>query len=202
MRALRFGEYASWLIGLVLLVSYAALRADQAVSANLSVERFERARQEQVDTSLWSVGRIEAWRKSLEDDPSMPLAVLSVPRVGIVAPVLEGTDESTLDRGVGRIPGTAFPGEPGNLAIAGHRDGFFRALKDVSTGDTIEILTLDGTAIYRIEKTEIVEPSQVEVLEPTEQPSVTLVTCYPFYHVGHAPKRFIVRAVLTKERER
>jgi sortase A len=108
--------------------------------------------------------------------------------------VLEGDDASTLQWGVGHIPGTALPGRPGNVGIAGHRDTFFRPLKDVRKNDLIILQTLGGTYRYRVESFETVEPDDTEVLESSNQPSLTLVTCYPFDFVGAAPKRFIVRA--------
>jgi len=108
--------------------------------------------------------------------------------------VLEGTDDWTLNRAVGHIEETAKPGATGNIGIAGHRDGFFRPLQNVRIGDRLEVQTLDGTQVYRIARTWIVEPDDVSVLDPTSMPSVTLVTCYPFYFVGPAPRRFIVRA--------
>jgi sortase A len=123
--------------------------------------------------------------------------VLRIPRIGVEAPLLEGTDDWTLNRGVGHIEDTAAPGAAGNVGIAGHRDGFFRALKDVNEGDLLEIETRAGVAHYRIERTWIVAPDDVSVLDPTAVPSVTLVTCYPFYFVGSAPQRFIVRAERT-----
>ena len=109
--------------------------------------------------------------------------------------VLEGGDDWTLNRAVGHIADTAAPGADGNSGIAGHRDGFFRGLKDVAPGDAVELETIHGTELYRIERTWIVDPENVSVLDPTSQRSVTLVTCYPFYFVGPAPQRFIVRAV-------
>ena len=108
--------------------------------------------------------------------------------------LLEGTDEATLDRAVGRIEGTAKPGEPGNLGIAGHRDGYFRGLRHLQRGDAISLTTLDGVARYRVEKIEVVRPERVDVLQPTGEPMLTLVTCYPFYYIGDAPKRFVVQA--------
>ena len=100
-----------------------------------------------------------------------------------------------MDRGAARIDGTAMPGEPGNLGVAGHRDGYFRVLKDIELGDEITITTVDGLESYVVQELLIVDPTAIEVLHPTVQQSVTLVTCYPFYFVGHAPERFIVRAV-------
>ena len=105
-----------------------------------------------------------------------------------------GTDKRTLDRAVGRIEGTAQPGEPGNMGIAGHRDGFFRGLRKLEVGDEIIFTTLEGVAHYEVTSLRVVKPEAVEVLDPTEQPVLTLVTCYPFYYVGDAPNRFIVAA--------
>ncbi len=114
--------------------------------------------------------------------------------------MLPGTDDRTLDRGVGHIEDTAQPGTDGNLGIAGHRDGFFRGLKDITPGDLMELDTLQGTDVYRVERTWVVSPEEVSVLDPTSTPAITLVTCYPFYFVGSAPDRFIVRAVRVGDR--
>ena len=101
-----------------------------------------------------------------------------------------------MNRGAGWIEGTAELGTTGNIGLAGHRDGFFRGLKDIKSGDVIELETLDGSLTYRVSEITIVDPEDVYVLAPTPEPSVTLVTCYPFYFVGNAPKRYIVRGVL------
>lgn len=119
---------------------------------------------------------------------------IEIPRVGVSAIVLHGVGKKTLRRGVGHIPGTALPEHDGNVALAGHRDSFFRGLKDIRENDTIELTTPDGTFDYRVEWTKIVRPRDTHVLEEEGTPSLTLVTCYPFYYVGSAPKRFIVRA--------
>ena len=148
------------------------------------------------DQTLWSPERRKAWRETQSQHATPPLAVLRIPRIGLEVPVLEGTDEWTLNRAVGHIEDTAVPGGDGNAGIAGHRDGFFRGLKDVVSGDALEIETLRGLERYRIERTWIVDPDDVSVLDPTTVRSVTLVTCYPFYFIGSAPQRFIVRAVL------
>jgi sortase A len=124
-----------------------------------------------------------------------PLAVLRIPRIDLEVAVLEGTSEVTLNRAVGHIEETAVPGMSGNSGIAGHRDGFFRGLKDLGIGDSIELDTLQRKQIYRVERTWIVNPEDVSVLDPTSTQAITLVTCYPFYFVGSAPQRYIVRAV-------
>ncbi len=152
-----------------------------------------------LDTSLWSPERIRAYEESLRKDFGAPLAVLSIPRIGLEAPVLAGTDDLTLNRAVGLIEGTPRPGEAGNSGIAGHRDGFFRGLKDVVAGDVLEVRSLSGRHSYVVESIRIVQPEDVWVLEPTPSPVLTLVTCYPFYFVGSAPQRYIVRAVKRDE---
>jgi sortase A len=119
---------------------------------------------------------------------------IAIPRVGVSAIVLHGVGSKTLRRGVGHIPGTPLPEHGGNLGLAGHRDSFFRELKDIRQNDTIELTTLDGTFEYKVEWTKIVTPEETDVLADEGTPSLTLVTCYPFYYVGSAPKRFIVRA--------
>lgn len=125
------------------------------------------------------------------------LGRIRIPGTGVSAILLEGIAHRTLRHGVGHIPGTSLPSEAGgNVGVAGHRDSFFRGLKDIDRDDVIELTTLDGTWRYRVEWTRVVRPSQTEVLADTEGPSLTLVTCYPFYYVGSAPKRFIVRAHL------
>jgi LPXTG-site transpeptidase (sortase) family protein len=149
-----------------------------------------------VDTSLWAQGRIEEYNESLSHDFAPPLAILRIPKIGLEVPVLDGTDDLTLNRAVGRIAGTATVETMGNLGIAGHRDGYFRGLKDVAVGDLIELETLTGELSFTIEKISIVNPTDVHVLAPTERPTITLVGCYPFYFVGKAPQRYIVRATL------
>jgi len=148
------------------------------------------------DYSLWSEKRIEDYNESLKQRDDAPLAILSIDKLGLKVPVYNGTDEINLNRGAGRIKGTARVDEPGNLGIAAHRDGFFRVLKDIQVGDTIDMLTHKGKKEFEVSSISIVDPSDVSVLAPTEEPSITLVTCYPFYFVGHAPKRYIVKGKL------
>jgi sortase A len=123
-----------------------------------------------------------------------PLGRIEIGTIGLSAMILEGTDRKTLRRAVGHIPGTALPGQQGNVAIAGHRDTFFRGLRNVHKGDEITLTTLNGTSRYRVDSTQVVEPEDIWVLGHSDKSILTLVTCYPFYFVGPAPKRFIVRA--------
>ena len=124
------------------------------------------------------------------------LGRLEAPSVKLSTAVLEGSDDATLSRGSGHIEDTPFPGQPGNVGIAGHRDTTFRALRNIKIGDALEFKTPDRLYRYKISRTWIVGPDDVYVLDATPQPALTLVTCYPFEFVGHAPNRFIVRAEL------
>jgi sortase A len=143
---------------------------------------------------LWADKRIREYEESLRVEADPPLAVMTIEKLGIQVPVYDGTDDFNLNRGVGRIEGTAMVSGEGNLGVAGHRDSFFRGLKDIAIGDAIDLLTLDGKEFYTVSSIEIVDPSDVWVLAPSEEKTITLVTCYPFYYVGHAPKRYIVKA--------
>ena len=123
-----------------------------------------------------------------------PLGRIEISRIGLAAIILDGIDESTLRRAVGHIPGTSLPGEKGNVALAGHRDSFFRALRNIRKDDEITLTTLAGSHRYQVHATKIVAPDDTEALEGSYDDILTLVTCYPFNFVGSAPKRFIVRA--------
>ena len=123
-----------------------------------------------------------------------PLGRIEISTIGLTAMIQEGTDARTLRRAVGHIPGTPLPGQQGNVVITGHRDTFFRPLHNIRKDDEITLTTLSGFYRYRVDSTEVVEPEDTNVLADTDDAVLTLVTCYPFYFVGPAPKRFIVRA--------
>lgn len=197
MKLLRAIEILAWTMGASLLVTYGAGRSWYAHAREQGVEDFGAiAATERVDMSTWSRTRIAQYRAAVHAG-GVPEAVLRIPSLNLVVPVFEGTSEENLNRGAGRIEGTAHIGESGNIGIAAHRDGFFRALKDVRAGQSLTLERLDGTDTYRIVATAIVEPSDVSVLAATDRQAITLVTCYPFYFVGSAPQRFIVRAEKT-----
>ena len=199
--------------GVLLLAAYFILRGlgdyqsrsamfafEQAIASESAVQQpaadTGAAQGAEPDYSLWSEKRIQDYRDSLKQRDDAPLAILSIDKLGLKVPVYNGTDEINLNRGAGRIKGTAQVGANGNLGIAAHRDGFFRVLKDVEVGDTIDMLTHKGKREFEVSSIDIVDPSDVSVLAPTEDPTITLVTCYPFYFVGHAPKRYIVKGKL------
>jgi sortase A len=196
-------ERALWIAGIVLIAVWGGVRAWGAWSARRDIAHFESARSVAtaaappggVDLALWSHSRVDHYRLSLGQDAGPAIGVLRIRKIGLEVPILEGTDELTLDRGVGHIEGTDRPGGRGNAGIAGHRDGFFHGLKDVGVGEAVELDLSSGVQTYVVAEVRIVDPREVSVLEPTGEPSITLVTCYPFYFVGSAPRRYVVRAI-------
>lgn len=186
-----WGDYQSWSD----IRAFEAAIAAEPVPATTTTKGGTKYAPEP-DYALWSSERITDYHEgnAQRDDP--PLAVMSIGRLDLKVPVYDGTDEVNLNRGAGRIKGTAWIDSPGNLGIAGHRDGFFRVLKDIELGDSIEMLTHNGNSEFVVSSITIVDPTDVSVLAPTDNSSITLVTCYPFYFVGHAPKRFIVKGEL------
>lgn len=225
-KPVRFIERVTLVLGIAFCLIFVLAQLHRAIMLRVEMNRFEKSkisaatraeadqnlllgapaeiadagfnRPLQADQSLWSVQRIKAYASSFAGDLEPPLAVLRIPKLQLEVPVLNGTDELTLNRGVGRIAGTAFPGEDGNIGIAGHRDGFFRGLKSMAAGDAIELSTPRTTAVYRVQRIRITSPHDTSVLQPRSEPSLTLVTCYPFYFAGHAPKRYIVEATLRR----
>ena len=148
-----------------------------------------------VDMKLWSAVRVKAYKAALQQETPATLAILRIPRLDLEVPVYDGTADAVLDLAAGRIEETALPGTVGNVGIAAHRDGYFRVLKDIKAGDALVLETPVATEQYRVESIKITTPEDVSVIDPTPGRAVTLVGCYPFYHVGAAPQRFIVRAV-------
>jgi sortase A len=203
--------------GIALMGYYGLARLHSVVESRMAIRQFKQSesvrkkavpgkppsstpeKEPRADFSLWSTNRVAAYKETLIREFPAPEAVLEIPRIGLEVPVFEGTDSLTLNRGVGRIEGTAHLGEGGNLGIAGHRDGFFRGLKDLVVGDTIELDTTDGRETYRVDQIQIVKPNDVRVLKNRAAPTLTLVTCYPFYYLGSAPLRYIVQATVLDE---
>jgi sortase A len=200
-------ERALWVIGVMLIAGYGAVRVDAEAGRREGIESFTRltvassgaAREIALpasDQSQWSAARIQAYELDMSARrSSAPEAVLRIPSVKLSVPVYADTSALSLNRGAGWISGTAGPRAAGNMGIAAHRDGFFRALKDVALGDRLELESLSGTRVYRVSALYIVNPEDTRPLRPTESATVTLVTCYPFYYVGSAPQRYIVRAI-------
>jgi sortase A len=179
--------------GLLLIAIYVVPTVYGTVMSHLALAQFRASGHA---NRLWDSARIRAYQRSLAVSFPAPEAILRVPKAAIEVPILEGTDDLTLNRGVGHIPGTSLPGHSGNIAITGHRDGFFRGLKDLTTGDTIEVVRHNQTDKYVVRNIKIVLPSDTSVLNKTDDSTLTLITCYPFYYVGSAPQRYIVQASL------
>jgi sortase A len=183
-RSLKWAEAVLVVIGLVSL-GWCALRIADAQVAQYFARRL-----------LAPAPRVEPL------PPSAPpalvrgqaMAALSIPRLHLSAMVLHGSDDRTLRRGLGHIEDTAVPGQPGNVAIAGHRDSFFRPLKNVVVGDDVFLDTRRERLHYRVSSFRVVRSDDLSVLRPTPDATLTLVTCYPFGFIGRAPDRFIVRA--------
>lgn len=212
---LRFIQHLSLVAGIVLLAASSLALVDGWVSSRLALRAFDQLQatgsavhasatpwsqgDDDVDVSLWSYKRIREYKKSVVTEKRLPWAVLGISTLGVRVPVFDGTDDLILNRGVGWIVGTGRPGDAGNIGIAGHRDGFFRGLKDIKAGDVVTLTTPNEQATYIVDEIEIVSPERVEVLQPRSLPSLTLVTCYPFYFFGDAPQRFIVHATLDRQ---
>jgi sortase A len=193
-------------IGLTLLTFWGAARVHRTLASRGAIARFKAEEagmfsadpilKSKVDFTLWATNRIAAYEASLVQKKDRPLAILRIPRISLEVPVFDDTDDLTLNRGVGRIRGTKQIGQIGNVGIAGHRDGFFRGLKDIAPGDIVELETAGGTNHYVIKQIQVVKPDDTSVLSSTSTPTLTLVTCFPFYYVGSAPQRYIVTAVI------
>jgi len=147
------------------------------------------------DQSLWDATQIKDYEAALKEEYPPPLGLLIIEDLNIQVPIFNGTEEHILDRGAGRIKGMAKMNEDGNLGISAHRDSFFRGLKDIEMGDVILVQSAGGVEKYEVSNIKIVPKADVSVLEPVDHKTLTLVTCYPFYHVGAAPERFIVTAL-------
>ncbi len=207
---LRRIELSLLILGLLFIGVFVGAYIHRATQSRAALTRFEELKQELAqrparsfasrnfthDFSLWSPQRVAGYQQSLTQSLDSPLAILRIPKVKLEVPILDGTDEISLNRGVGSIAGMSRPGQAGNVGIAGHRDGFFRVLKDVAAGDVVEMETLDRVYLYKIDQIVIVDKTDNSVLRQSSEPLLTLVTCYPFYFIGSAPKRYIVVASL------
>lgn len=204
-------ERLLYIVGAVMLALYGAALIHRTVFSNAELHRLKDQQPVSAeaprgvslttatpDLSLWSEKRVKEYQESLAEHFPPALGILRVPKINVEVPVLEGTDDLSLNRAVGHVTGTANPGQDGNIAIAGHRDGFFRGLKDVVLGDTVELVTPQRTETYIIDRITIVRPSDVSVLQPRSHASLTLITCYPFYFIGSAPQRYIVQASIAE----
>ena len=182
-------ERVLWLIAVVTLGAFVWERAE----AQLYQSHFDRVFSEALAARPPDA---TAAVRSAASRPGEPLGRVEIPSIDLSVIYVEGVDRQALRRAVGHIPGTAIPGGSGNVGLSAHRDTFFRRLGEIEVGDTIRVVTLERTYEYRVEATRIVNPDESIVLRDVGRPVLTLVTCYPFWYLGPAPKRFIVHAGL------
>lgn len=205
-RFLLWAERVCLAAGVLLLIVYVAAMLDREVQSKAALATIPavdgpaagKPADPKIDFRLWSEQRIHAYMTSLKLVTAQPLAVLTVERLGLRVPVYGDTDDLSLNRGAGWIAGTALPGQEGNIGIAGHRDGFFRVLRDIKAGDDMVLTTPSERFTFSVDEIVIVAPDDVSVLQSRAKPSLTLVTCYPFFFVGDAPQRFIVHSSVKK----
>ena len=189
-RLLRWSEATAYVAGALLCSLFAIAQADSALGSARALEDFAAALTPP-DQTLWAAGRVRDYEKA-KHAPGTAVAVLTVPSLKLEVPVFEKDDDLSLNRGAGLVAGMGTPDQGGNVGIAGHRDGFFRVLKDIKVGDLIEVRTRIKVHRYRVTSIDVVDATDKRLLADTELPSITLVTCYPFYYIGNAPQRYIV----------
>ena len=185
---------ATVLLERVLFQAYQTWQFDRALKAAQSSPRTVQPPASSALAIQVEEDRARAASLGIDGLAGSPLGRIEISSIGLAAMIMEGVDGKTLRRAVGHIPGTALPGRPGNVALAAHRDTFFRGLRNVHMNDEITLTTLDGASRYRVDSAQVVGPEDIEVLRPTPDDILTLVACYPFYFVGPAPQRFVVRA--------
>jgi sortase A len=194
-RILRWSRNAFLIIGVVALgyCGYVLLDA-RLYQANQARSLQQQLHQQMINRELATANAGDILGIQSTPGSGDALGKIEIDRLGVSAIIVEGTDERTLRRAVGHIAGTPLPGQQGNAAIAGHRDTYFRPLRNIRQDDEIKVTTLDGSYRYAVDSARVVEPEDIQVLNDSSDTILTLVTCYPFYFVGPAPKRFIVRA--------
>ncbi len=201
-------EVVCYVLSLLLIFFYCIVRAAGQSASSADVTSFELAlnrgappaydplaSEVQTDFSNWSDARKQAYAALTQaGQVEEPIALLEVNSVQLKVPVYADSSESHLNRGAGVIDGMALPGKGGNLGIAGHRDGFFRALKDVKVGDVVAVRMKERSYRYRVSAVAVVDEHDNSLLHDSFDPTLTLVTCYPFYYQGNAPQRYVVQA--------
>lgn len=211
---MKYAESGLWLSGLLLIAIFFFGMYRRDLASQDSLREFAAEKQSVVPADQSLAGdhrpeRVEMRQPEVSDLPQPEVdaraeksngavAVLRIARIGMEVPVRDGTDKAVLAIGAGLVEGTTRPGARGNIAIAAHRDTFFRGLRDLDYGDLIELESFQHKVTYRVSALAVVDPDDVQVLAETGESALTLVTCYPFQYVGNAPQRYIVRAVPAK----
>lgn len=180
-------EWSCWILAIALAAPQLAAMSGRALLAD-------------ANTGDWSESRLALYQRLSAGAVPAPIGQLRVSENQPQIPVFSGTRETNLTLGAGHLPETGALNGSGNAAIAGHRDGFFRSLRELAVGDLLEVATSTESTSYRVTDLWIVSPEDVWVLKDTPQSSLTLITCHPFYFAGSAPNRYVVRAVATNEK--
>jgi sortase A len=195
---LRFAQRLFLLVGVAALAYAGGTVASAAIHQRYQSWKFERERMNARVLNLKVAATESIKPATVEEAVDLRegdvVGRLEIPRIDISVMVFQGIAEGTLVIGAGHVPGTPLPGGEGNVAIAAHRDTFFRKLETIRPGDGIRVATVRATYEYVVDSTEIVDPEDTQVMESRSRPELTLITCYPFYFVGAAPKRFIVHS--------
>jgi sortase A len=195
-KAFRLLEATLCIAGCSMLVYFVFWVAEAVITQTRLARTFEQSRSvESRSVPPVPTFRSAAPKRANADFARPGISRLEIPRIGLTAMVLDGASSQTMRVGLGHITGTSSPGENGNVAIAGHRDTFFRPLRRIQEGDEILLETPAKALTYRVSSIEIVEPSDVAILRSHGKDELTLVTCYPFSYLGPAPKRFVVHAL-------
>jgi sortase A len=190
---LRWLDRALIAFGLACLAFYVTVRAHTAAYQHRAKAQLQQRVSSQTSDPV--VNPVTVVQHEAHLRPGELIGRVDVPRLKLSAAVVEGDDDSTLGKAVGHLPDTSLPWQTGgNVAFAAHRDGLFRPLKDIRIGDEVRVVTDRGDFAYRVRRTQIVGPDDVWVIAPTSRPTLTLITCYPFSFIGHAPRRFVVQA--------
>ena len=192
-RLISWLESALFIVGIVCLGYYAYV----AIEARLYQE-LENRELDMILSTAPTVPQSPGRVRPPQPLPGSVIGRIEIPRLGVSTIIRAGSDAKTLRLAVGHIPGTALPGEVGNMGLAGHRDTFFRRLRDIRAADDIRVVTTSGTFVFKVNTLKVVSPKDTWVLNPTRTPTLTLVTCYPFTYIGSAPQRFIVHAVASR----
>jgi sortase A len=192
---LKWGQRALFAVGILLMGYCAFVLADAGLFQKRAARDLDRLLRDRRATSQATAPPVSVTLpKAAPVAEGSLIGRIEIPRLALSVMVVEGDGKISLQRAVGHIPGTALPGEDGNVGLAGHRDTFFLPLKDLKINDEIQISTPAGNFKYQVVSLRIVDPENVGVLGPSDENLLTLVTCYPFYFIGAAPKRWIVRA--------
>lgn len=210
-------EWSFYALGIALMLSFVYAKAHSSMSSELALQNFNKQSAIEINKEItvkpsssnsienftlpnhttWSQGRIDDYKSIISTTKKKAVAQLFIKDISLTVPIFESTDDEALNIGIGRVEGSGTINGDGNLVLAGHRDSFFRGLGNLSVGSIVELKTIKGDVNhYRVTNSFITTPNDVTVLDDSEQSELTLITCYPFYFIGSAPQRYIVKAKL------